>query len=102
MELPPYIEFLVKAGLPVSILYEDDYLTYDLNTGMKSDAKLSVREGNIHIKTRYGTATITPRNDVSDTVKEIVHTVGERCMCGRTYALAAWFDLFETFRFDRY
>ena len=102
MELPAYIEFLVKSGLPVSMLYEDGYITYDLNTGMKSSALLSVREGEIHIKMRYGIANITPSDDVSHTVKEIVHTVGAHCMYGRTYALSKWFDLFEMFEFDQY
>ena len=102
MELPAYIEFLVKSGLQVSMMQEDGYLTYDLDTGMKSSARLSVREGKIHLKMLYGTATITPRNDVTDTVEEIVYTVGERCMCGRTYANSKWFGLFELFAFGGY
>ena len=42
MELPGYIISLVREGIPIELSYRDDMVRYCLNTGMKSEAYLTV------------------------------------------------------------
>lgn len=97
MELPGYIISLVREGIPIELSYRDDMVRYCLNTGMKSDAHLSVRpDGKILISMRYGDKEVLdPGESDEETVRSIAHVINTQCRLGRPFSNDCWEVLFK-------
>jgi len=86
-----FIEIL-KAGIPVSIIYKNDGIWYDLNTGAKSHLHIYPVDGGDRgeyiIDTRYDEPHAVHIHQIQDVVWLVRH-----CMYGRDYANEGWIKL---------
>ena len=97
MELPGFIICLLKEGIPIELTYADDVVKYHLNTGMKSEAYLTVEpEKPVVISMRYGEkAVLEPTETDEEMVRDIAYTIHTRCRLGRPFANDSWEKLFK-------
>lgn len=97
MELPGFIVSLLKEGIYIELTYADDVVKYRLNTGMKSEACLSVRpDGEVLISMRYGEkAVLEPTETDEEMVRDIAYIIHTRCRLGRPFASDSWEKLFK-------
>lgn len=80
---------ILKAGVPVSIIYQNDEIWYDLNTGAKSHLHIQpLDNGKYAINTRYDGLQVVSIHNTDDVVRLVRH-----CMCGRDYANDGWINL---------
>ena len=96
MELPGFIICLLKEGIPIELTYADDVVKYHLNTGMKSEAYLTVEPDKMAvISMRYGEkAVLEPTETDEEMVRDIAYVIHTRCRLGRPFANDSWEKLF--------
>lgn len=77
---------LLQEGLDINMRYVDETIWYDLNTGMKSDLKITYIDGKFLYKGRYSEI-----SGVFDDIDDL-RSIGRECMCGRDYMSGCWAD----------
>lgn len=80
---------ILKAGVPVSIIYQNDEIWYDLNTGAKSHLHIRpTDDGKYAINTRYDGTQVVSIRGIVDVVRLV-----RQCMCGLDYVNDSWINL---------
>lgn len=97
MELPGYIISLLKENIDINLSYKEGVVQYHLNTGMKSEAVLSVRpDGKILISMRYGNKEVLDLSESDEeTIRSIAYVINTQCRCGRPFSSSLWEDFFK-------
>lgn len=90
--LHPLIECVVKKGIPVTVCFEQEMgLFFDLNTEMKSGAKLVFSEGGYTIHTRYNKPEFVAvdKDNLDGAFNDLCWRVKD-CMCNRDFLSNHW------------
>lgn len=85
MQVPEFIEELVKKGIEVTIGFSDKYgIYFDMNTGAKSHCHLVYNDKNI--------LTAYMRYGEDETIRDLydLYWCVKGCMYGRDYINSAW------------
>lgn len=88
----PFIELIAKKGIEVTISYDDSQgVLFDLNTQMKSGAKLSISGDSVKVFMRYGNIDGFDLNsgDLEGSFVDLCWIV-KSCMHGRDFMSCAW------------
>lgn len=86
------VEHIVKKGIPVTIGFEKEMgVFFDINTEMKSGAKLVFVENGYTIHTRYDKPEFVAvdKDNLDDAFSDLCWRVKD-CMCGRDFLSEHW------------
>ena len=97
MEIPGFIISLLKEGITIELDYKGDTVGYFLNTGMKSEAYLTVgMDKRVTISMRYGEKAVLDTCETDEEmVRDIAYVVNKRCRLGRPFSNDSWEKLFK-------